>query len=98
METGTILYNNWGYEQTNIDFYLVVKKTDKTVTLRKLKNINEDSMLSMTGKTTPGEVDLYKKPIRKLVKFDQYQNPYIEMDHNVCKVWNNEPMFYSFYA
>jgi len=98
MKTGSILYNQWGYEQTNIDFYLIVKKTEKSVIIRKLKNINDYSSLTMTGKTNPGEIDLYKKPMRKFIKYDHNENPYIDMDYGICKLWNNEPMFYSLYA
>ncbi len=33
---GDIFCSSWGYDQTNIDFYQVVKKTDKTLKLRKV--------------------------------------------------------------
>ena len=33
MKQGDILVSSWGYEQTNVDFYEVVKVTAKTVTL-----------------------------------------------------------------
>jgi hypothetical protein len=36
-QLGTILYSSWGYDQTNVDFYEVVKATVKTITLRQIK-------------------------------------------------------------
>lgn len=33
---GMILYNSWGYDQTNIDFYQVVKSKEKSVILREI--------------------------------------------------------------
>ena len=36
MEIGTVLISKWGWEQTNIDFYEVVKATEKTVTIRQI--------------------------------------------------------------
>jgi hypothetical protein len=33
---GDILKDVWGYEQTNVDFYEVVKVTEKTATVRTL--------------------------------------------------------------
>lgn len=34
-DVGDILYSSWGYDQTNIDFYEVVRRTEKSVWLRK---------------------------------------------------------------
>ena len=36
MEIGTILVNRWGYEQTNVDFFQVIKVTEKTVVIRQI--------------------------------------------------------------
>ncbi len=37
LEIGDILSSSWGHEQTNTDFYAVVAKTEKTVTIRQLQ-------------------------------------------------------------
>jgi len=34
---GDVIYNSWGYEQTNIDFYEVIRATAKTVLLREIE-------------------------------------------------------------
>jgi hypothetical protein len=39
VKAGAILYRTWGYEQTNADFYKVIKITDRTITIRKLKEV-----------------------------------------------------------
>ena len=36
-EVGDILVSAWGWEQTNIDFYKVIKTTDKSVWLQPIK-------------------------------------------------------------
>jgi len=33
LEPGSFLYSSWGYDQTNADFYKVVKRTPKMVTI-----------------------------------------------------------------
>ena len=33
LEVGDIVYNSWGWEQTNIDFYVVTRRTAKTVNI-----------------------------------------------------------------
>lgn len=37
VEVGDIFYSMWGYDQTNVDFYQVVKKTAKMITLRPIE-------------------------------------------------------------
>lgn len=37
LEVGTVLVSSWGYDQTNIDFYEVVKRTAKTVEVRPIR-------------------------------------------------------------
>lgn len=45
VEIGTIFVSSWGYDQTNIDFYKVIKMTDKTVWLQEV----EKEYLKQTG-------------------------------------------------
>lgn len=46
-ELGDIVYNSWGYEQTNIEFYQVVRITNKTIEVRELSQSTvEDSTYS----------------------------------------------------
>lgn len=49
IEVGDILDSNWGYDQTNIDYYLVVGRTPKMATLQKI------------GATRVGESGFYHK-------------------------------------
>lgn len=37
VEVGTILVSSWGYDQTNIDFYKVVKMTEKMVWIQEVE-------------------------------------------------------------
>lgn len=37
IDVGTILYDSWGYDQTNVDFYQVTEKKGSTVTLRSIQ-------------------------------------------------------------
>lgn len=41
-EVGTIVVNSWGYDQTNVDYYQVVKVTNKTATLREISSKTVD--------------------------------------------------------
>lgn len=44
-KVGDIVVNSWGYEQTNIEFYQVVKVTARTIMVKEIgQNMVEDSM------------------------------------------------------
>lgn len=40
---GDVFAAQWGYEQTNVDFYQVVKKSTKTVTVAPIKSAGVDT-------------------------------------------------------
>ncbi len=48
------LYSSWGYDQTNVDFYRVVRTTKTMVVLQQLEAVkNENGPTAMRGTTTP---------------------------------------------
>jgi hypothetical protein len=56
MKVGDILQSSWGYEQTNVDFYEVVKATKAMVTVRRIAGKmlpSEDGYSAMSGFTVP---------------------------------------------
>lgn len=104
---GDILYNSWGYDQTNIDFYQVVAKTRKTATLRKLSSgVRERGFMS--GDTTPYPGSFVGEPFRKTLQVylekpwgsDSLQpcKPYIPMEHGSMSKWEGSPVNCSWYA
>ncbi|MFD1898982.1 hypothetical protein GQR36_24640 [Enterococcus termitis] len=50
---GDILYTSWGYEQTNVAFWQVIKTTDKTVWLRPIAKKTVEVQTSMSGTVEP---------------------------------------------
>ena len=55
---GDILFSSWGYEQTNVDFYQVVKATEKTIWIKELKKLKKFSS-GMSGWALP-DIDNFK--------------------------------------
>lgn len=67
-ETGAILRDSWGYDQTNIDFYCIVKRAGLYATILPLKKQSgEFNGQAMTREEEPGEIDFTKDPIRKKI-------------------------------
>ena len=39
LTAGSILVSSWGYEQTNVDFYMVTRTTKTSVYIRKIRSV-----------------------------------------------------------
>jgi len=94
---GDILVSHWGYDQTNVDFYSVIKKTGLGVTLAPMgKKIVEYK--DMSGRVIPGEVNYTAKPInRKIKKYSGGVYVNINTFSSASK-WNGQPQYFSSYA
>ena len=52
LKVGQIMYDSWGWEQTNIDWYMIVRKTGASVWLQQIgANVTETGFMS--GNSTP---------------------------------------------
>jgi hypothetical protein len=78
LKVGDILYSSWGYEQTNVDFYEVIKVKGKCVIIRELaQSLIPDG--DMSGKTTALKGEYTGEPVLKrvcygnVIKFNSYQ-------------------------
>lgn len=64
---GQILVSQWGYEQTNADFYMVIRKTATQVVLQKLKARTLEVVRTMTGRAAPMPDETDGKPFRRKI-------------------------------
>ncbi len=92
MEVGHILEYSWGYEQTNIDFFQVVRTTPKGVYIRPIASKHVDSTGYLQGKVVP-DVDAFTGP----EQFKRVSNNSVSMPHGWCGLWDGKPSFYSSY-
>lgn len=67
-EVGAILYDCWGYEQTNIDFYCIVKVSGDYITILPMSKHTNYDYQSMSSQDRPNEIDFAQDPVRKKVK------------------------------
>ena len=101
---GDILYNSWGWEQTNIDFYQVVESKGQTVKLREIAgDITDGTGNSMAGYTTAIKDSFcetrneHYEVVDYIVKRVYYGNQ-ITMKHGYCGLWDGTPKYVSWYA
>lgn len=103
-EVGAILVDTWGFEQTNVDFYAIVKRSGMFVTIVKLKKTTTaGAALSMTTNERPSlEVDTTATPIRKKVKvFNGEEAGFSLRDYTGggwMKLWDGKTKTASHYA
>jgi hypothetical protein len=54
-QVGQILEGTWGYDQTNVDFYRIPKRTNDTLWLEPLANISTGEAGFMSEYVQPGK-------------------------------------------
>lgn len=99
-QEGDILYNSWGWEQTNIDFYLVVGRTDKTIKIRQIEAERKESApLAMSGTTMPVKVDgEYRFASEEVLTKKVVKGDGCNFKYGWGSKWDGQPMGCSWYA
>ena len=95
---GDILICSWGYDQTNVDFYQVVKvnKSGKSVHLQQISsNVTSNGALSMSGVSVPNVDDFISEVFTKRVNS---QNTIKISSYSFAHKWNGQPACTSWYA
>lgn len=98
-----ILATSWGYDQTNVDFFKVVKLVGKSsvelVRIGWKEALNSpNASLDMQGTKLPLPDIVQTKPCRFRVDMGS-GDPSIKIGHSqYARPWNGKPMFYSTYA
>lgn len=52
-QIGDIFYNSWGYEQTNVTFWQIIKLTEKTVWFQPIAKETVETYTTMSGTVIP---------------------------------------------
>jgi len=91
---GAILYSSWGYEQTNVDFYIILERVNNTVTLQQIGGIRQYEY-DMSGKVSPDPSKTFGEPFKK--RINKYG--YIKLtSYSHCNLYNGTPKYFSTYA
>ncbi len=95
---GDIVCTTWGWEQTNVSFFQVVKvPTAKSVVIREIKGKREEEGQSMSGISWPvKDAFLNEKEVMK-----RAQGTHVVSGFDYCgwlKKWEGQPVSISWYA
>jgi hypothetical protein len=99
---GDILSSSWGYDQTNVTFYQVLRVTPKTVTVREIRTERKYDAEMMLGTVLPirDSFPLHSKEKRRTVirSFDG-SRPCLKMEsYEFAYLWNGNPEEFTAYA
>lgn len=93
---GRILYNSWGYDQTNIDFYQITRRTEKSIWFRPI-GCEMVANGHMSGRVTPIP-DSFAGPEEMRRLQHRYGEPYIRARHGFYHPYEGKPLYCSWYA
>lgn len=97
MKVGAILYNSWGYEQTNIDYYCVVKRQGDWVTVLPMTKEASAETSFMSNTVKPIEIDHSAIEFRKKINTWGGQEG-ASMDNGSLSLWGGKELTESHYA
>jgi hypothetical protein len=94
IQLGQVLYSSWGWEQTNIDYYEVVKVTPGSITVRQLQQDTQEVGF-MSGPTVPrlGQYRKGEPDIRSM-----FNGRGFRVKHGSLSPWDGKPKTCSWYA
>lgn len=100
IKEGAIFSHSWGYDQTNYDFYQVVKRMKSSVIVRQINSqaIQKDGY-QMTSTVVPMKDNFQNEaPMTKRLKLSYDQTPCLRMEYGYCKLWDGQPKHATHYA
>jgi hypothetical protein len=98
-EVGSVLKGSWGYDQTNIDFYRVEKRTKTMLTLQKLQTVHVSDAGFMSDHVEPGEA-VEGRVMRRKLHFRDGEpiGCAFQPSYGWISTWNGAPALRTSYA
>lgn len=94
-EIDQILYCIWGYDQTNVNFYQIIRIKNKTIFLRELKQEGTETMY-MQGNTVPVKGAYAGEETKRIVQF-YYDGSQAVAHLRGLSIWDGNPLSYTSY-
>ena len=93
---GAILFSSWGWEQTNIDWYIVLERKNDFVIIQEIGSKRTyDRNFNDRGDCIPDATIRIGEPFRK--KITKYASINLE-SYKYCALWDGKPKSWSSYA
>lgn len=98
LKVGTIISNSWGYDQTTVSFYQVVKTTPFFVYLRPISdNIEQTGFMSGQASPNPGDFTSDEVTRHKVTVWPK--GTFVNFEFGGSRIWNpGDTCYTSWYA
>lgn len=93
---GDIISYSWGYDQTNVDFFEVVRVSASSVWIRQ-RNSSVIETGNMSGEAKPASGFASEEVLRKKIQIFNGR-PILSMKHGIGNLWSGESLRTSWYA
>lgn len=99
-DEGKVVENSWGWEQTNIEYYLITKRTKTQVTLVQIGKRNVETTGFMQGRCEPDINNVVGEPFRrKVCKNKAGKEIGVAVNsYGWGNLWNGQPSQWTSYA
>lgn len=98
VEVGAIFVANWGWEQTNIDFYQVVHVTPRTVVVQPIQSSIVRQVGWAAEEVEPVPDSTFGPRLRRTVT-DDPDAPFIGItSYKIAELWNGKPCVATYYG
>lgn len=102
VSVGDILEYSWGYDQTNVDFFQVVKVSGSSLRLRPIQSkVSETGFMSGNSVPLKGvwkKNSIYPDEFTKRYKVDDEWGVVVKMDYGIATLWDGKPQRTSWYG
>ncbi len=96
---GDILVSHWGYDQINVDFYQVIARTAKMVTIRRIRVSRRCASYALASHVMPIKdafldddsrySEVYGKPSRHKIQHWGNGEPYVRIEsYSTARLWD----------
>ena len=93
---GAILYSSWGWEQTNIDWYIILERKGDYIIIQEIGSIKSyDNNFNDRGECMPNPEIKIGEPFRK--KITKYASVNLA-SYKYCGLWDGKSKSWSSYA
>jgi len=98
IQIGDILYSTWGYEQTNVNFYKVVGRTEKNLKIQEIETIRKPNSEFMSYDAIPDEGKSKGKAMLRKIKTCMNREYVRPCDYFSAHKWSGMPVLGTSYA
>lgn len=100
LKPGDILYDSWGYDRTNVNFYVVIRTTQTQVLVQRIddeeyEGHDAEGISTREGNKAP---ILPPRPSGDIIRIKKYTRYIPNSSYRSVRIWDGKPKYYSWYA